>query len=184
MFYCPLGRGCPCATPASAAFCCAERICCATCARTAQLSILRLHGAAALLLLLFSVRFCSRGAQEFFALRRSNKLTLRVMHLRKPASLTSPALWLAPWHTVEGRMDDSWMVGAAVIMSAAAADVDGTAACRATASAPGAEGPAPALDCCALATSSVKLMICSHAHSPRQQTVITGSPCAAPVTAA
>ena len=62
-------------------------------------------------------------------------------------------------------MDDSWMVGAAVMMSAAAAEVDGTAACRATASAPGAEGPAPALECCALTTSSVKLMICSHAHS-------------------
>ena len=62
-------------------------------------------------------------------------------------------------------MDDSWMVGAAVMMSAAAADVDGTAACRATASAPTVEGPGPALACCALATSSVKLMICSPAHS-------------------
>lgn len=62
-------------------------------------------------------------------------------------------------------MDDSWIVGAAVIISDAAADVDGTAACRATASVPRLEGPGPALDCCALTTSSVKVMICSAAQS-------------------
>ena len=51
------------------------------------------------------------------------------------------------------------MVGAVVMMSGAAAEVEATAACLANASPPALEGPTAALDCCALRTSSVKLII-------------------------
>ena len=64
--------------------------------------------------------------------------------------------------TVDGNIEDSWMVGAVVMISGPAADVDGAPACLADAAVPALDGPgpSPAADCCALTTSSVKPMIC------------------------
>ena len=64
-----------------------------------------------------SLYACERGAQNRrLPLTAASKVSTGVARGVHRASLTRQALMLAPGHTVDGRMDDNWMVGAAVMI--------------------------------------------------------------------